>query len=208
MVDRAHQPEGEAADRQGEQTLFVGAKRALIGGLLAAGVAVGGQWFVGQVYSGLEARNLLEAMMPSARSVGSAVVTAAGTILALMLTMLSLTSQAKSGFDRVFYKRIERIGLLSTIALAMGTLLLLLLSIPLQESQQVPPSWYRYVYYLLIALTAGLSGLLVAIVLMLYNAITSLLTVLRPGSRMEVSRTGLRTTRDEAERTDLSRPPT
>jgi hypothetical protein len=206
MVDQAHQPKDEAAGQQGEQTLFVGAERALIGGLLAAGVAAGGQWFVGQVYSGVEARNLLEAMLPSARSVGSAVVTASGTILALMLTMLSLTSQAKSGFDRVFYKRIERIGLLSTIALAMGTLLLLLLSIPLQESQQVPSSWYRYVYYLLIALTAGLSGLLVAIVLMLYNAITSLIMVLGPGSQDAASSSGLRGSPDAAEQTDSSGP--
>ena len=204
MADRAHQPAGAPSNQQGEQTLFVGAKRALIGGLLAAGVAAGGQWFVGQVYSGTEARNLLEAMLPSARSVGSAVVTAAGTILALMLTMLSLTNQARSSFDRVFYQRVERIGLLSTIALAMGTLLLLFLSIPIQESQQVPSSWYSYVYYVVIALTASLSGLLVAIVLMLYNAMTSLIQVLRPGYESETSRSGLHNQLDVAEQTDGS----
>ena len=207
MADRAHQPAGATADQQGEQTLFVGAKRALIGGLLAAGVAAGGQWFVGQVYSGTEARNLLEAMLPSARSVGSAVVTASGTILALMLTMLSLTNQARSSFDRVFYQRVERIGLLSTIALAMGTLLLLFLSIPIQESQQVPSSWYSYVYYVVIALTASLSGLLVAIVLMLYNAMTSLIQVLRPGNQSETSRGGLHDHPDVAEQTDVSSSP-
>ncbi len=207
MPDRAHQPAGATSDQQGEQTLFVGAKRALIGGLLAAGVAAGGQWFVGQVYSGTEARNLLEAMLPSARSVGSAVVTAAGTILALMLTMLSLTNQARSSFDRVFYQRVERIGLLSTIALAMGTLLLLFLSIPIQESQQVPSSWYSYVYYVVIALTASLSGLLVAIVLMLYNAMTSLIQILRPGHQSETSRGGLHDQPDVAEQTDVSSSP-
>lgn len=208
MADRAHRPARGTSDQQGEEILFVGAKRALIGGLLAAGVAAGGQWFVGQVYSGTEARNLLEAMMPSARSVGSAVVTAAGTILALMLTMLSLTSQAKSSFDRVFYQRVERIGLLSTIALAMGTLLLLFLTVPLQESQQVPSSWYSYVYYILIALTASLSGLLVAIVLMLYNAMTSLIQVLRPGHQSEATGSGPRDQPDAAEQADTSNSPT
>ncbi len=208
MADRADQPATAASNQQGEQILFVGAKRALFGGLLAAGVAAGGQWFVGQVYSGTEARNLLEAMLPSARSVGSAVVTAAGTILALMLTMLSLTNQAKSSFDRVFYQRVERIGLLSTIALAMGTLLLLFLSIPLQESQQVPSSWYSYVYYVVIALTASLAGLLVAIVLMLYNAMTSLIQVLRPGPESEGSGREQRVQRDAAEQADESGSPT
>jgi uncharacterized integral membrane protein len=165
---------------QGEQTLFLGAKRALAGGVLAAVIAVAGQWFIGQIYSGAEARRLIEAMVPSSRAVGSSVVTASGTILALMLTMLSLTSQAKTSFDSIFYKRIERIGLLSTIALVAGILLLLFLSVPLQESKNVPNSWYRGVYYVLVALTAGIAGLQVGIVLMLLNAMSSLIAVLRP----------------------------
>jgi hypothetical protein len=170
----------DAQEQAGEQTLFIGAKRALAGGVLAAGVALGGQWFVGQIYSGAEALKLVSALVPAARSVGSSVVTASGTILALMLTMLSLTSQANSNFDRVFYHRVQRIGLLSTIALAAGILLLLFLSIPVQESDAVPGSWFGFVYYLLIVLTAGLAGLLVAIVLMLFNAMTSLIQVLSP----------------------------
>lgn len=171
--------------QQGEQTLFLGAKRALVGGVLAAAIALAGQWFVGQIYSGAEARRLIEAMVPSARAVGSSVVTASGTILALMLTMLSLTNQAKTSFDAIFYRRIERIGLLSTIALVTGILLLLFLSIPLQESKNVPNSWYGGVYYVLIALTAGVAGLLVGIVLMLLNAMTSLIAVLRPAPPSE-----------------------
>jgi uncharacterized integral membrane protein len=183
MPDDGTRGQDSAADQHGAETLFVGARRALLGGVLAASVVAAGQWLVGQVYSGTEARSLLEAMIPSARSVGSSVLTAAGTILALMLTMLSLTNQAESDFDRVFFKRVERIGLLSTIALVMGTLLLLFLSVPVQESEQLPSSWYSYVYYVLIGLTASLAGLLVAIVLMLYNALTSLIRVLRPSSR-------------------------
>lgn len=176
--------------KEGEYTLFIGAKRALVGGLLAAGIALVGQWFVGQVYSDAEARKLIEAMVPSSRAVGTSVVTASGTILALMLTMLSLTNQAKTNFDSIFYKRIERIGLLSTIALSAGILQLLFLSIPLQESKNLPGSWYSVVYYVLIALTAGLAGLLVAIVLMLLNAMSSLIAVLRPGTEGQGGKAG------------------
>jgi hypothetical protein len=180
--------QAESQQEHGEHILFVGAKRALIGGLLAGGVALAGQWFVGQIYSGTEARSLLEAMASSARSVGSSVVTASGTILALMLTMLSLTRQANSNFDRVFFKRIEHIALLSTISLASGTLILLFLSIPIQESQKVPSSWFSIVYYVLIILLGGVGGLLVAIVLMLYNAVQSLIQVLQPGSSSKVTK--------------------
>ena len=183
-------PPKTSEQQRGEQTLFLGAKRAFMGGVLAAGIALAGQWFVGQIYSGAEARRLIEAMVPSSRAVGSSVVTASGTILALMLTMLSLTSQAKTSFDSIFYKRIERIGLLSTIALVAGILLLLFLSIPLQESKNVPNSWYSGVYYVLIALTAGIAGLQVGIVLMLLNAMSSLIAVLRPTPRGEETSQG------------------
>lgn len=166
--------------QEGESILFVGAKRALVGGLLAGGVAIAGQLLVGQIYGGTEARRLLESMIPSSRYVGSGVVTASATILALMLTMLSLSRHAASSLESEFYKRVEQIGLLSTIGLIASVLLLLLLSIPLEESQQLPSSWYTFVYYFFLTLTAGVAGTLVTIVLMLYNALKTMITVLSP----------------------------
>jgi hypothetical protein len=171
----------EEQHEQSERLLFIGAKRALIGGILAGGIVIAGQFLVGQIYSGTEARRLLEAVVPSSRAVGTSVVGASATILALMLTMLSLGRHATSRLEATFFKRIERIGLLSTIGMSAGILLLLLLNIPLQESQELPGSWYTIVYYALIASTAGVSGLLIAIVLMLYNAMQTLVKVLRAG---------------------------
>ncbi|MFP4346543.1 MAG: hypothetical protein ACLFU8_17795 [Anaerolineales bacterium] len=173
--------------QESERLLFIGAKRALIGGLLAGGVVIGGQLLVGRIYSETEARKLIEALVPSARTLGSGVVGATSTILALMLTMLSLSRHATSELESVFFKRVKRIGLLSTIALVVSSLLLLLLSLPLQESKNVPGFWFSGIYYALIGLTAGITGLFVAIVLMLYNALGSLIKVLRPPTR---SRTG------------------
>ncbi len=166
------------ARQESERILFIGAKRALIGGLLAGGVAVIGQYLVGRIYTDTEARRLLEAMMPSARSVGTGVVTASATTLALMLTMLSLSRHTASELEATFFIQIRRIGLLSTTALIASVLLLLMLSIPLQETENLPASWYSTVYYVFITLTAGVTGLLVAIVLMLYNAMQSLIAVL------------------------------
>ena len=174
-----HPPQEQKAED--EAVLFIGAKRALIGGLLAGGIAIAGQYLVGRVYSGTEARRLLEAFVPSARAVGTAAVTGSATILALMLTMISLSRHATSQLESVFFKRVERIGLLSTISLATGVLLLLVLTIPLQESDNLPGSWYSIVYYVLIALTAAVSALLITTVLMLYNAMQSLIKVLRHG---------------------------
>lgn len=167
-------------EQKGKSRLFIGEKKALIGGVFAAAVALVGQWLIGQIYSGYEARRLVEAMAASAHYLGSAVVTASATIIALMLTMLSLSNQTEDDFDIIFYRRIKRIGVLATASLIGGILLLLFLSVPLQEADSVPSRWFTTIYYVLIGFLAVLSGLLVAIVLMLLNAITSLIDVVRP----------------------------
>lgn len=165
---------------KGKGSLYIGSRRALLGGILTAAVALGGQWMVGQVYSGYEARQLLESLNSAALFLGSSVVTASATILALMLTLLSLTDQTDSDFDNDFYHRIKRIGLMATVAFSGGMILLLFLSVPIKESDNVPSRWFTIIYYILITFSAVLSGLLVSLVLMLFNAVTSLIDVVRP----------------------------
>ena len=94
--------------------------------------------------------------------------------------MLSLSNQAEGDFDVVFYKRVKKIGILTTVSLIGGIILLLFLSIPLQEADNVPGNWFTIIYYILMTFLAVLSGLLVTIVLMLLNAMTSLINVVRP----------------------------
>lgn len=167
--------EQEAKDR----SLFVQDVWALAGGVLTASIAVGGQWLIGQIYSGYVARQLIEAMLNPALFFGASVVTASATILALMLTMLSLSDQSKANFELNFFQRIEQIGVLTTISLAGGILLLLFLSVPLQESKNVPSNWLTVIYYVLIVFLALLAGLLVSIILMLLNSIRSLIESVR-----------------------------
>lgn len=124
-------------------------------------------------------------MSSSALYFGSAIVTAAATILALMLTLLSLTSQADDDFDKVFYLRVERIGKLASVTLIGGIILLLFLSIPVKEADKVPGSWFMIMYYVLMTFLAILAGLLISIVLMLQNAISSLINIIRPSAEAE-----------------------
>ncbi len=185
MKEQENRYSSKKDEQKVNSRLFIGGKKALTGGVLAFGIALAGQWLVGQVYSGYEARNLLEAMSASAHYLGSAVVTASATILALMLTMLSLSYQTDKDFDTIFYKRIKRIGVFTTISLIGGILLLLFLSMPLQEADTVPSRWFTTIYYILMIFLAVLSGLLVAIVLMLLNAMTSLIEVIRPSANQD-----------------------
>ena len=175
----------EQDEKRGEQSLFVGSRRALYGGVIAGAVTLAGQWLLGSIYSGYEARQFLESMSSSALYFGSAIVTASATILALMLTILSLTSQSDDDFDKVFYLRIERIGKLATIALMGGIVLLLFLSIPIKEADKVPSSWFTIIYYVLMTFLAALAGILISIVLMLQNSIGSLISIIRPSAEQE-----------------------
>ncbi len=161
--------------------LFLGARRALIGGLAAGGIALAAQFAIGQIYSGAEARQLLEAVIPSARALGGGIVTASASIIALMLTLLSFSHQTSSQFERAYFERIQRIALFSAIALAGSILLMLLMTMPITQSNNAPDTWFKVFYYAFIVIAAGLSGLFVAVVLMLYNAIQSVVRVLQPG---------------------------
>ncbi|MGI8669669.1 MAG: hypothetical protein ACR2J3_07450 [Aridibacter sp.] len=195
------------SQHKGQHTLFVGTKKALIGGIIAGAIALGGHWFIGQIYSGWEARKLLEAVISSALFFGSSIVAGSSTILALMLTMLGLTKKSDGEFDSIFFKRIERIGLLSTTTLIAGVLLLLLLSFPIQQAKDVPSSWFTTIYYILISYIAILAGLVVGIVLMLNNAIKSLIDVVRPTMDEDIEDAEEREeheTKEEKERIDKS----
>lgn len=160
--------------------LFINDMWALFGGVLTAIIALVGQWFIGRNYSGEQTQYLLQAINNSALWLGGSVVTASATILALMLTMLSLSDSTKIDFDKVFFRRIEQIGVMTTISLAGGILLLLFLSIPLQASKNVPNQSFTVIYYILIVVLALLAGLLITVVLMLLNAIRSLIEGVKP----------------------------
>ncbi len=174
---------GKGDEQKGEQTLFRGSQVAWLGGVVAGGVALVGQMLVGSVYNGVEAHDLLQALIPSAHSLGGAVVQASATILALMLTLLGLSRKEIEDLEPGFFHRISQIALLSSIALASAILLLLFLSIPLQQSKTLPVNWFQTIYYALIVIMAGIAGLVVAIVIMLYNAIQSIIRAVRPNPR-------------------------
>lgn len=190
------QEEGQQGNDQVAETTYqdrlsldADTKRAAVGGGVAALVALTGMLAV-NISSGSEARFLLEGMLPSIRFFCSAVMTSTATILALMLTLLSFSNNQSGKLKSVHYDRVRQISQVDSATFAGALILLLMVSVPLAESSEVPTVWYSIIYYIAVFYTAGLGGALITIVLMLYNAITDLISIIDPDqeSRLVVDR--------------------
>lgn len=132
------------------------------------------------IYSGTHAVDLLESIKESSLYLGSAIATASATVLALMLTLLSITSQVDKSFDRSTYQGIKLIGDISTATFIGSVALLLLLSLPIGEFEVISGRWYVGLYYALSLLNGLLSGLTVVGVLVLSDTLKTLIKSLAP----------------------------
>jgi hypothetical protein len=145
----------------------------------AAVFTLAGLLLVGQIYSHVEVQQLIEAMTPAMQMLGFATVTATGTILALMMTMLGVIHQTELKLKHPFYESIQRLARLATMDFIASVLLLSLVGIPFGEANGVPAWWLTLLYYLLILANALISGLLITIVLMLFDVIKSMIVALQ-----------------------------
>ena len=148
------------------------------GGLIALAVAFGVNSLAGTIYNEAEAREMVDALSTSALRFGAAIATSSTTILALMLALVGITRNADENFGGGLYKRVQRLGTLSTVSLCWAIFLLLVLSLPVGEFENLPGRWYTFFYWLLVTLISGLTGLAITVVLMLYNAIQHVIETL------------------------------
>ena len=145
-------------------------KRALAGGATGMIVAFSVMFAVGQV-SSAEAANLLRGSLPTARFLASAIMTASATILALMLTLISVGHNAESDIKDYHYHRVKQIALLDVVAFVIATIFLLLLIVPVEDSENIPSGLFDVIYYVMIGVSSILGGLLIAVMLVLYSTV-------------------------------------
>lgn len=153
---------------------------AVVGAVLAAVIASGGAYAIGNL-GGIEAIGLIQSTLPTSRFLASALMTSSATILALMLTLLSLSSGADSQLRPIHYRRVRIIALVDTAAFVAATIFLLLLNIPVEETENVPADWYVTLYYMMLGASAALGGLLICIVLMLYHTVRDVIHTVSGG---------------------------
>lgn len=154
-------------------------KRAAIGGTIAVVVIAIGNYSVGSLGE-VEAMKSIQDMRPSLRVTCSAILSAATTILIIILTLLSFTKKADEQFSATHYSLVEWIVRLSTITFIASLFLLLLLNVPMNTAKDKLMGWYDWLYYIFLAYSALLGGLMVTIVLMLYQAAVSIIMLFHP----------------------------
>ena len=122
-------------------------KRALIGGIIATTFAGLGAFSLGSI-SGYEAKELIRSSLPGINALCNTIVLASATILALLLTLLSVSSSTKSKLNKNHYKHVLLIAKIDTIVFVTAMIVFQLLNIPVTEAENVPNSWYSYFYYI------------------------------------------------------------
>ena len=148
--------------------------RPLIGGAATAAVCLGATLALG-AQSDAEALRLVESIVPTLRFLASSLITACATILALMLTVLGLSLDTEHQLVEDHYERVRQIARWTAFGFLAALFFLLVLTVPLFESEKIPATWYSTIYYAFLSFASLLAGYVSTIVLMLYDTLSDMI---------------------------------
>lgn len=152
-------------------------RRALLGGLVSLFIILLGSLLLGEL-SGYEAKILIKKSLSGLNTLCNTIALASATILALLLTVLSISSNSKPKLKKDHYIHILQIAKLDTAVFIAAVISFLLLNLPITESDNVPDNWYNYIYYSSLSISSILSSGLIVVVLMLYNIIVDMIQII------------------------------
>ncbi|MCZ4320234.1 hypothetical protein O4H26_14670 [Aequorivita viscosa] len=155
-------------------------KVALIGGLISTLFIGLGIFLLGNV-SGYEAKQLLEGSVRGINMLCNTVVLASATILALLLTLLGISSGSQSKLKKAHYFQVLSIAKIDTILFIAALILFQLFNIPITESENVPVSWFTTIYWVTLLSSSVISGMLVTVILLLYSTVKNIITIVGLG---------------------------
>ncbi len=107
----------------------------------------------------------------------SALMTVSATVVALMLTALSLSAQTDLKLSEYHYRRLRTIARLATIVFIASTLMLLLIGLPFENADAIPRQYFSYIYYAVAGTASVICGLMVTTVLLLYRSVSETITI-------------------------------
>ncbi|RDK85468.1 hypothetical protein [Marinirhabdus gelatinilytica] len=160
--------------------IFQKNKRAFIGGLIVTLFLTLAVVVIGQI-SGYEAKKLIASSLPGLNMLCNTIVLASATILALLLTLLGISSGTKNKLKKAHYKQVLNIATIDTILFVCALVLFQLFNIPITETDNVPTTWYDVIYWSTLIVSSMLSGALITVILMLYNTVSNIINIVGLG---------------------------
>lgn len=154
--------------------------RAGAGGLVGGGLITATFWFLGSVRA-WEAAQLLATILETLPYFCSAVVGATATILALMLTVLSLSAQTNVQLSEFHYRRIRNIARLDAIVFVFTIVFFVFIGMPYDEADGFPKHALTWVLYAVIVCSSLITGVMITVVLSLYQTVSETIEVVGLG---------------------------
>lgn len=155
-------------------------QRALFGGICAALITGIGTFTLGDL-SGYEAKVLIKSSLPGINTLCNTIALASATILALLLTLLSVSSGSQSKLKDEHYTQVLRIARIDTGVFILAIICFQLFNLPITDASEVPTTWYVTIYYISLIISSILSGALISVAIMLYNAIINIIKIVGLG---------------------------
>ena len=163
------------------QMLLHDSKSAVIGGFSITIVGLGAALLIGET-SGFEAQQLLDQSVPRINTLCNTIILASSTILALLLTLLGLSSGTDFQLKEAFYRRVQQIAFYDACLFVVTMLIFLTLNFPVAQSDSLPPVWFKALYYSTLAASALVGGMIVVVVLLLYQTVSDLIQIVGYGN--------------------------
>lgn len=151
-------------------------KRSLLGGIAAALFTGLGAFLLGDI-SGYEAKELINSSLNGINMLCNTIILASATILALLLTLLGISSGTESKIKKIHYQQVLTIAKFDTGLFVSALILFQLFNIPITESENLPISWFAYIYWITLLSSSLLSGFMVSVILLLYNTVTNIINI-------------------------------
>jgi type IV secretory pathway VirB6-like protein len=105
------------------------------------------------------------------------IILASATILALLLTLLGISSSSKSKLKKAHYQEVLNIAKLDTVLFIAALILFQFFNIPITEADNIPPDWYKWIYWITLFTSSLISGVMVIVILMLYTIVTNIIAI-------------------------------
>lgn len=156
-------------------------KWPLLGGGVITLLGLTAAILIGQIGEA-QAKHFLSQSQNNINILCNTIVLSSSTILALLFTVLSLSSGTKVKLKDAFYSRIKQVAFFDTILFIITMFIFLTLNFPVEKSGEIPDIWYKIIYYVTAVSASIIGGMIVTVILLLYNTISDLIHILGFGA--------------------------